>query len=163
MVHFAEYESPMGRLLLTCDDHGLTGLWMMRNPPEDAHPGKDHPILDKTMQWLDAYFRGEETAVNVPLVPSGTAFQQRVWKRLLEIPYGSVCTYGEIAREIAAETGKRMSAQAVGGAVGSNPISILIPCHRVVGARGSLTGYAGGLDNKIWLLRHEGWKGSYGK
>ena len=122
-------------------------------------PDAAHPVLCKAAAWLDGYFEGRVEPVPVPLAPSGTAFQQRVWKRLLQIPYGNVITYGDIAREMERETGRRMSAQAVGGAVGSNPISILIPCHRVVGAGGKLTGYAGGLDKKTWLLCHEGWKG----
>jgi len=163
MVQFAEYLSPLGTLLLTADGGALTGLWMNRAAPADGFPAADNSTLLAAAGWLDDYFRGEICSVTFPLAPAGSDFQQRVWKRLLDIPYGETVTYGDIAREMEAETGRRMSAQAVGGAVGRNPISILIPCHRVVGARGSLTGYAGGLDNKIWLLRHEGWKGSYGK
>jgi len=159
MVYFAEYPSPVGLLLLTCGENGLTGVWMNRKPPENAVLCTEHPVLIQTALWLDVYFAGEVREVRIPLSPEGTPFQQRVWQRLLGIPHGSVITYGDIAREIERETGKRMSAQAVGGAVGSNPISILIPCHRVVGARGKLTGYAGGLDKKVWLLKHEGWKG----
>ena len=159
MIYFAEYSSPLGTLLLTTDGESMTGLWMNRDAPTDAPPGEAHPVLLAAAKWLDAYFRGIVLPVDFPLAPSGTVFQQRVWQRLLEIPFGEVCTYGDIAREMEAETGKRMSAQAVGGAVGRNPISILIPCHRVVGAGGKLTGYGGGLENKAWLLRHEGWKG----
>ena len=159
MLYYIRYPSPVGTLLITCDDDALTGLWMEANPPTEAEPGEKHPILVKTALWLDAYFRGEEEPIPVSLAPAGSPFQQRVWRRLLEIPRGKTCTYGDIAREIAAETGKRMSAQAVGGAVGSNPISIIGPCHRVVGAGGKLTGYAWGLERKAWLLQHEGWEG----
>jgi methylated-DNA-[protein]-cysteine S-methyltransferase len=159
MEYYMEYPSEVGSLLLTCSEVALTGLWMSRKPEDHLLPGKDHPILQGTVQWLDGYFAGKEVPVPVNLSPSGTAFQKRVWQRLLEIPFGQVITYGDIAREIESETGKKMSAQAVGGAVGSNPISIIIPCHRVVGAGGKLTGYAGGLEKKIWLLQHEGWEG----
>lgn len=159
MVCFTEYLSPVGNLLITCSETGLTGLWMNKKPPKDAMPDPDNLFLKGTVQWLEAYFAGKELRCPVPLNPSGTEFQKRIWNRLLEIPWGEACSYGDIAREITAQTGKPMSAQAVGGAVGSNPISILIPCHRVVGAKGQLTGYAGGLHNKVWLLRHEGWEG----
>lgn len=148
------YDSPVGRLLLTCGDEGLTGIFMNRPEPEQL---RDHPVLQQTAAWLDAYFRGENPPVTVPLAPKGTAFQKKVWKLLLEIPWGQCCSYGTLARKMAEIMGKeKMSAQAVGQAVGRNPISILIPCHRVVGAKGQLTGYAGGMEKKIWLLRHEG-------
>lgn len=155
MLYCAQYDSPVGLLLLESDGEALTGLWMNREPAaETAHI----PVLDRAKGWLDAYFRGEEPMVDFPLAPRGTAFQQKVWEILRKIPYGQVRTYGEIAREMADILSKdHMSAQAVGGAVGANPISILIPCHRVVGAKGKLTGYAGGLDKKAWLLCHEGW------
>ncbi|MGM9548706.1 MAG: methylated-DNA--[protein]-cysteine S-methyltransferase [Faecousia sp.] len=157
-MRYCQYDSPLGRLLLTGDDAGLTGVWMDANAPKDALPGEDDPVLILTKGWLDRYFRGENPTMDIPLAPKGTAFQHQVWKRLLAIPYGEVCTYGDLAREMAALLGKKaMSAQAIGGAVGHNPISILIPCHRVVGAKGKLTGYAGGLNRKAWLLRHEGW------
>lgn len=161
MVYFTEYESPMGRLLLTGDGESLTGLWMNTAAPADGMGNSDHPILLKAKKWLDAYFRGENPAIDFPLHPEGTAFQKRVWEILLTIPFGETRTYGSIAREMARLLGKeKMSAQAVGQAVGTNPISIIIPCHRVVGAKGQLTGYAGGIDKKTWLLRHEGWKGA---
>lgn len=154
MVYFAEYDSPLGKLLLTCREEGLTGIWFDKEPPEGLR--REHPILCQTVRWLDAYFRGEDPAVEIPLAPKGTTFQQQVWQILLTIPYGQTRSYGSIAREIACIQGKeKMSAQAVGQAVGKNPISILIPCHRVVGTKGQLTGYAGGLDKKVWLLRHE--------
>lgn len=147
-----KYCSPVGTLYLTADEGGLTGIWM--------HPVKteDCPILSQAKAWLDGYFSGNPTEVTFPLNPQGTPFQKQVWEILLAIPYGETTTYGAIAREMAQRTGKeKMSAQAVGQAVGANPIAIAIPCHRVVGAKGKLTGYAGGLDKKEWLLRHEGW------
>lgn len=159
MVYFNEYDSPVGKLLLTCGETALTGLWMDREPPGDAVRKEDHPVLVQAAQWLDAYFRGEDTPVPIPLAPEGTAFQRQVWEILLTIGRGQTRTYSDIAREIARKQGKAsMSAQAVGQAVGANPISILIPCHRCVGTQGKLTGYAGGLDRKVWLLRHEGWE-----
>ncbi len=153
-MYCAVYSAPFGKLLLTCRDQGLTGIYMNRELPEQL---SDHPILRQTTAWLDAYFRGENPKPEIPLALEGTPFQLEVWKLLLTIPYGEVRSYGEISREMAALLGKeKMSAQAVGQAVGKNPISILIPCHRVVGTKGQLTGYAGGLDKKIWLLGHEG-------
>ena len=120
--------------------------------------GSEMCIRDRAKVWLDGYFSGNPAELSFPLNPHGTSFQKQVWEILLTVPYGKTTTYGAIAREIALRTGKeKMSAQAVGQAVGANPISILIPCHRVVGANGKLTGYAGGLDKKEWLLRHEGW------
>ena len=147
-----EYPSPVGTLYLTADEGGLTGIWM--------HPEKteDFPVLAQAKLWLDSYFSGNPEEITFPLNPHGTVFQEQVWEILLTIPYGQTTTYGAIALEMARRCGKeKMSAQAVGQAVGANPISILIPCHRVVGAGGKLTGYAGGLDKKSWLLQHEGW------
>lgn len=159
MDYYMEYPSPIGTLLLTCTDAGLTGLWMDRQIPKGAVPG-GHPVLEKTKQWLDAYFQGQPRQIPIPLAPEGTPFQRLVWDILLTIPYGQTRSYGSIAREAAQKLGKEtMSAQAVGGAVGRNPISIIIPCHRCIGAKGHLTGYAGGMDRKAWLLRHEGWTG----
>lgn len=151
-MDYCEYPSPVGRLYLTADAGGLTGIWM--------HPEKteDFPVLSEGKAWLDTYFSGDPAQITFPLNPHGTAFQRQVWDILLTIPYGQTTTYGAIAREMAIRMGKeKMSAQAMGQAVGKNPIGILIPCHRVVGANGKLTGYAGGLDKKEWLLRHEGW------
>ena len=151
-MDYCKCPSPLGTLYLTADEGGLTGIWM--------HPEKteDFPVLSQAKVWLDSYFAGNPAEISFPLNPQGTAFQQQVWDILLTIPYGQTRTYGDIAREIAARTGKKeMSAQAVGQAVGANPIAIAIPCHRVVGARRKLTGYAGGLEKKEWLLRHEGW------
>lgn len=152
MVYYARYRSPVGELLLTGDGLSLTGLRMDREPPENAREGENTEILRQARGWLDAYFRGEDPEIRFPLNPEGTDFQQRVWAILRTIPRGQTLTYGAIARML----GENMSAQAVGGAVGRNPISIIIPCHRVLGAEGRLTGYAGGLDKKRWLLDHEG-------
>ena len=152
-MYATSYDSPIGQLLLTCSDQALTGLFMNRETEKRDH----HPILIQTGKWLDAYFRGENPVLDIPLQTEGTPFQQRVWTLLRNISYGEVRTYGDLAREMAYITGKeKMSAQAVGQAVGSNPVGILIPCHRVVGAKGKLTGYAWGLDKKIWLLSLEG-------
>ena len=152
-MYCTSYDSPVGKLLLTCTDQALTGLYMNREIPEE----EDHPLFRQTKKWLDAYFRGAPPEPDIPLAMEGTPFQQQVWQLLLNIPYGEVRTYGDLAREMAHITGKEtMSAQAVGQAVGRNPIGILIPCHRVIGAGGKLTGYAGGMEKKIWLLRHEG-------
>lgn len=157
MEYFARYSSPIGNLLLLSDGRALTGVQM---DPGDALPADADMVLAKVIAWLDAYFRGEDPEIDFPLSPKGTAFQRQVWDILLAIPKGQTRTYGDIAREMAAKLGReKMSAQAVGGAVGRNPIGIVIPCHRVVGAGNALTGYAWGLDRKLWLLRHEGWNG----
>lgn len=157
MEYFSRYSSPIGNLLLLSDGRALTGVQMDTG---DARPGDADMVLTKAIAWLDAYFRGEDPEMDFPLAPKGTAFQRQVWDILLAIPKGQTRTYGDIAREMAAKLGReKMSAQAVGGAVGRNPIGIVIPCHRVVGAGNALTGYAWGLDRKLWLLRHEGWNG----
>jgi len=162
-MYFTEYDSPLGSLLLTCREEGLTGLWINREVPENSSRRDDHPVLLETKRWLDGYFRGENPPVTVALCPEGTLFRQQVWQLLLTIPYGESRSYGNLAGQMAALLGKeKMSAQAIGQAVGSNPISILIPCHRVVGAKGQLTGYGAGIDKKIWLLRHEGQRGILG-
>ena len=151
-MYISRYDSPIGTLLLTCTDQGLTGLYMNR----EGSRRDEHPVFRQTTQWLDAYFRGDNPAMTVPLALKGSDFQLRVWKILLSVPYGATRSYGSIAKEIAESMGKeKMSAQAVGQAVGRNPVSILIPCHRVLGSNGKLTGYAGGMENKIWLLEHE--------
>lgn len=160
MVYYDVYESPMGPLLLESDGVFLTGLFLNRKLPETAAAAEALPVFGQAKAWLDSYFRGERKAVDVPLKTGGTAFQQAVWELLTQIPWGETATYGAIAAALAKSLGKeRMSARAVGQAVGKNPVCILIPCHRCVGAGGKLTGYAGGLDKKIWLLRHEGWPG----
>lgn len=164
MQYLSIYESPVGELTLASDGENVTGLWMkgqkyFGSTLESRREMRNElRIFKETEQWLDAYFRGENPEIQkLPLKPFGSRFRQEVWKILCGIPYGTVTTYGEIAKEVAKRKGeKSMSAQAVGGAVGHNPISIIIPCHRVVGADGSLTGYAGGIDKKIQLLKLEG-------
>lgn len=159
-IHY--YKSHIGILVVTSDGENITGLWMnnmisRENSEEIAATPDNLPVFKKTQEWLDCYFDGKEPDFMPSIKTKGTEFRQSVWKILCEIPYGKVITYGDIARKIAVQTGKlKMSAQAVGGAVGSNPISILIPCHRVVGANGSLTGYAGGLNIKAYLMQLEG-------
>lgn len=164
MFYSAYYDSPIGKLLLASDGENLTGLWIEKQKyyadtaPKDIQEKPDLPVFAQTRQWLDEYFQGKQPPISeLPLAPIGGEFRQAVWKILCEIPYGKVMSYGEIAKKIARLRGQNgMSAQAVGGAVGRNPISIIIPCHRVVGTNGSLTGYAGGLDTKIKLLKFEG-------
>ena len=162
MTSIQYYHSPIGRLLLSADEIGLTGVWLegekyfAHGLPADRREACT-PILADTKRWLDEYFSGKEPDFMPPLHPIGSPFRQAVWQILRRIPYGKTVTYGEIAREMARQKGlPKMSAQAVGGAVGHNEISILIPCHRVVGAKGNLTGYAGGLSRKIQLLTLEG-------
>ena len=162
MQYITYYDSPIGRLLLAADDQGLTGLWIEGQKYyayylDPVHEKRDCPAFAKAREWLDEYFAGKEPAFTPPIHMVGTDFQNEVWEILLEIPYGKTMTYGQIAERIAERRGlPRMSAQAVGGAVGHNEISIIIPCHRVVGSNGSLTGYAGGIDKKIRLLELEG-------
>lgn len=161
MHYFTTYTSPLGKILLTSDDEGLTHLAFDGQKYFPALTGAQempsHPILISAQRWLDHYFAGENPDFTPPLHASGSDFQRAVWQLLLAIPYGETTTYGAIAQEIARlQQRSRMSAQAVGGAVGHNPIGIIVPCHRVVGASGSLTGYAGGLDKKIALLKLEG-------
>ena len=159
MLYTAHYTSPLGGITLASDGIALTGLYFDGEPgcpPCDAAHKKNLPVFGEAMRWLDLYFAGKEPDCMPVLNPTGTEFQQAVWEILRTIPYGATTSYGTIARRIEQKTKKRMSAQAVGGAVGRNPISILIPCHRVIGADGSLTGYAGGLDKKESLLRIEG-------
>lgn len=161
MVYTCKYESTLGEILLAADEAGLIGLWFegqkyFANTLPDEHIPQETGILTEAKKWLDVYFSGEEPNFIPPLHLNGSAFRQAVWQILLQIPYGQTVSYGEIARKMAEmENTSRMSAQAVGGAVGHNEISIIIPCHRVVGANGSLTGYAGGIDKKIALLELE--------
>ena len=161
MTFTQHYSSPLGGILLAADEIGLTGLWFdgekyfADNLPAE-HAEQETPVLAEARRWLDIYFTGKEPDFLPPLHPIGSTFRQSVWKILLQIPYGKATTYGEIARQLAGKQGlSRMSAQAVGGAVGHNEISIIIPCHRVVGTNGSLTGYAGGIDKKVALLKLE--------
>lgn len=161
MTFIQHCASPLGGILLAANDIGLTGLWFdgqkyyADNLPAE-HIERETPILTDAKRWLDVYFTGKEPGFKPPLHIVGSAFRQAVWELLLQIPYGQTVTYGELARQLAEKQGlARMSAQAVGGAVGHNPISLIIPCHRVVGTHGSLTGYAGGIDKKIMLLELE--------
>ena len=158
MTYTTYYSSPLGKIILVSDGAALTELDFAEDglPASGEHMQKDLPVFEEVSRWLDVYFAGRDPGAVPLLTPHGTAFQQAVWKVLRRIPYGTTTTYGRIAAHIAAARGGRMSAQAVGGAVGRNPISILIPCHRVIGTDGSLTGYAGGLDKKEALLRLEG-------
>lgn len=156
MDAISRYTSPLGKILLTADEIGLTGLWFdgQRNFAQPEYHEKETPAIIAARQWLDIYFSGKEPNFTVPLHPTGTVFQMAVWQILRSIPYGKATTYGEIAGQIASQRSiPKMSAQAVGGAVGHNKIGIIIPCHRVIGADGQLTGYAGGLDKKAGLLR----------
>lgn len=162
MIYQVHYDSPIGGILLASDEDGLTGLWF---DGEKYYPSKEgvenmkeeeNTILTETKRWLDIYFTGVNPDFIPPLHPIGSTFRKYVWDILLEIPYGETITYGSIAKELEKKLGyKKMSAQAVGGAVGHNEISIIIPCHRVVGTNGNLTGYAGGIDKKIKLLELE--------
>ena len=164
MVYTAYYDSPIGRLFLAEKNKALAGVWMegqkyyLGSLRDEMAENPESPLLQQTMKWFDRYFNGEKPAIGeLTLAPEGSAFRKEVWKILCQIPYGETTTYGEISRKIAKSKGlEGMSAQAVGGAVGHNPISIIIPCHRVVGTNGNLTGYAGGIDKKIKLLTHEG-------
>ena len=159
MLYTSHYTSPLGGITLTSDGMALTGLYFdgERDFPDlSAAHKKDLPVFGEVLRWLDLYFAGKKPDFMPPLAPVGTPFQQAVWEILKTTPYGETTTYGAIAKQLEKDTGRRMSAQAVGGAVGRNPISILIPCHRVIGANGSLTGYAGGLDKKECLLGLEG-------
>jgi methylated-DNA-[protein]-cysteine S-methyltransferase len=158
-------DTPLGAVTAAAEDEAVTGLWFVgqKHYPEPAGwiPKPDYPVFDGLRVWLAAYFAGARLQADIRLNSRGTAFQKKVWELLLDIPYGEVNTYGGIAQELTRRSGGRQcaSARAVGGAVGHNPISILIPCHRVVGFGGNLTGYAGGLERKKALLRLEGWSG----
>lgn len=148
------YASPIGRILIASDGIGLAGLWLEGSkyfPAELSAPDyKMTPALRGAVRWLDEYFSGREPDFTPPLHLSGSAFRMRVWSELMKIPYGQTVTYGDIARAVGCK-----SAQAVGGAVGHNPVSLIVPCHRVLGADGALTGYAAGTERKQYLLRLE--------
>lgn len=158
--------SPVGKLTLVCDGDKLSGLWIegqkyfggsLAGELEEMGDGEGITVLDHAKKWLDRYFSGQKPEISeLSLAPDGSEFRRAVWEILCEIPYGEVITYGDIAKKIAVKFNRSsMSGQAVGGAVGHNPVSIIIPCHRVVGANGSLTGYASGIDTKIKLLELE--------
>ncbi len=161
MQYTCPYESPLGSILLAADEIGLTGLWFagqkyfapnMQKEKEE----KNLPLFQQAKKWLDIYFSGKEPDFRLPLHFTGTDFQNEVWEILYGIPYGQTTTYGDIAAQIAQKKGiKKMSARAVGNAVAHNKISIIVPCHRVVGKNGKLTGYAGGIDKKAALLKLE--------
>ena len=161
MQYTSHYRSVLGDILLAADETGLTGLWFEGQKYyalslDKQHEERELPVFETAKRWLDMYFSGREPDLAVPLHLIGTEFQREVWEILLKIPYGQTVTYGSIASEIAARRSLRsMSAQAVGGAVGHNGISVIVPCHRVVGADGSMTGYAGGVDRKTALLELE--------
>ena len=162
MVYTHPYTSPLGGITLACDGAAIVGLWFDGQRhfgnvlPGETEPG-EHPLFAEAKCWLDIYFSGREPDFLPPLRYDSTPFRKAVCDIMLTIPYGQTMTYGEIAARIAEEKGiAKMSAQAVGGAVGHNPISLMIPCHRVVGTGGSLTGYGGGIERKVKLLELEG-------
>ena len=152
-------DTPLGKIQAAARENAIVGLWFIGQKyfpscTETWVPQNDYPVFVSLEAWLKSYFAGEKPDITFPLLPRGTDFQQSVWKLLLKIPYGKTSTYGAIAAKLSGK-GKKAAAQAVGGAVGHNPVSILIPCHRVLGVDGSLTGYAGGLDRKRALLELE--------
>lgn len=161
MNYISKYHSPVGAITMASDGESLTGLWFdgqkyFCSGISNAILSEELSVFSDAQKWLDAYFKGECPDFTPALSLKGTAFQMQVWELLMKIPYGSVVTYGDIARQLAEKRGiSRMSSQAVGGAVGHNPISIIVPCHRVVGTNGSLAGYAGGIDKKEYLLKLE--------
>ncbi len=161
MIHINSYDSPIGKIILAADEAGLCGLWFedQKHIPHELLKNlqeKKCPLFDKAAAWLDVYFSGREPGFKLPLHFTGTDFQKAVWDFLCDIPYGSTVTYGDIAKYLAKTKGApRISAQAVGGAVSRNNISIVVPCHRVIGANGKLTGYSGGIERKIALLNLE--------
>lgn len=162
MIYLSHYDSPLRQITIAQRGETVIALWfdgqtdITQMFPQEETIFKETPLLKKTKKWLDAYFAGKNPVMDLPLHTEGTPFQQRVWQILRTIPYGHTMTYQEVGQRVIAATGqKRMSAQAVGQAVGHNPISILIPCHRVLGKDGSLTGYAGGVTLKKSLLELE--------
>ena len=162
MTYLMHMDSPVGPLHLAADGQAITGLWLEGQKYFGPSPGAEvqfspmPAVFEQTKRWMDLFFSGKEPDFCPPLDPEGTDFQKTVWSVLRTIPYGETLTYGEVSKLVAAKLGRSsMSAQAVGGAVGRNPISIIVPCHRVIGADGSLTGYAGGLWRKEKLLRLE--------
>lgn len=161
MIYTHHYESPLGGIMLSSNEKELTGLWFdgqkyFGDTLPKEYVEKSLPIFEQTIHWLDVYFSGKAPNFTPPLLMDTTPFRKTVWEVMLTIPFGQTMTYGEIANKIAEQKGlPKMSAQAVGGAVGHNSISLIIPCHRVVGTNGSLTGYAGGIDKKVQLLTLE--------
>ena len=162
MIHVCSYSSPLGKMLLAAEERELIGVWFegakyfASGLDRDSCSTEKNAVLCYACDWLDAYFEGRRPDPNaLPLRLTGSSFRQSVLRSLLTIPYGETVTYGAIAKRLAVDSGRRASAQAVGGAVGHNPISVIIPCHRVLGADGGLTGYAGGVERKRLLLLHE--------
>ena len=160
MYYSTNYNSPIGAVMIASDGENIIGLWLEGQAyyggsvADELSEKDDLPIFAAAKDWLDRYFDGKKPNISeLPLAPIGGAFRQAVWSLLCEIPYGECITYGDIAIKLGKSAA---AARAVGGAVGHNPISIIIPCHRVVGADGNLTGYAGGIDKKVKLLKHEG-------
>lgn len=164
MQYTCKYKSPLGDMLIEADEIGLTGLWFEGQKyfpynSDEKGEGQALPVFEQAKKWLDIYFSGQKPDFDIPLHFTGTVFQKEVWEILCSIPYGQTTTYGDIAKQLAKKRGlRKMSAQAVGGAVGHNKISIIVPCHRVIGSNGSLTGYAGGIDKKAALLELENLK-----
>lgn len=161
MVCYFKYDTPLGRVTVAGREDAITGLWFDGQKYYGAGSAlaggeRELSVFAETKKWLDIYFSGRQPDFTPPVLLCGSGFRTAVWDALKAIPYGTTVTYGAIARSLAAATGARVSAQAVGGAVGRNPVSIIVPCHRVVGADGSLTGYAGGTDKKLALLKTEG-------
>lgn len=153
--------TPLGPVTVMSDGLSLMGLWFTDQKYYGSTLPKltvisDRPIFTRVQMWLDAYFAGDQPAIDFPVRPQGTPFRQAVWQQLREIPYGTVLTYGQLATQLSGQLGHFVGGQAIGGAVGHNPISLVIPCHRVVASDGALTGYAGGLDRKRALLQLEG-------
>jgi len=163
MFYKTTYKSPVGELTLASDGESIVGLWLDgqkyhgQSVPGELTENGDLPIFDTAKKWLDRYFNGEKPSISeLPLAPMGTDFRKKVWQILCRIPYGQLMTYGGVARELTeSDDEARKMSRAVGGAVGHNPISIIIPCHRVVGSNGKLTGFAGGLERKKFLLELE--------
>lgn len=156
MAYISHWDSPLGPVLLAAEDRGLTGLWFLGQKhvpdlPENLPETPELPVFVEARAWLERYFAGRDPGPTPPLCPAGTAFQRQIWQLLTAIPYGKTTTYGDLAEAL----GRPGAAQAVGGAVGRNPISILIPCHRVLARDGGLTGYAGGSERKQALLELE--------
>jgi methylated-DNA-[protein]-cysteine S-methyltransferase len=153
-LRYDAVQSPIGRLILASDGTALVGVWMANASPRDAswsHHKGDDDILAKTREELEEYFDGRRRTFDVPLAPNGTEFQRSVWHALTEIPFGTTISYAELARRV----GNEAAVRAVGAANGRNPIPVIVPCHRVIGSDGSLTGFGGGLPRKKWLLQHE--------
>ena len=163
IMYKTNYQSPIGDMTLASDGESLAGLWFEGQKyyggtiKDEMKQKDDLPVFTAAKNWLDRYFGGKKPKISeLSLAPTGGEFRRGVWEILCEIPYGECVTYGDIAKKMADKMNKpSMSAQAVGGAVGHNPISVIIPCHRVIGANGSMTGYAGGVDKKVKLLKHE--------